>query len=175
MKKWKMLFTLATLLSTTLLFTDEIAYGQSAWISFGGQSKRAAKRSFLKGRLAAIKDLKKGQLGYRTYGMPDDSTSFFIRIMRNDYGINVDWVAGCLVKPWEVNAAAGYNSVMVPIIERKYSKGIWNEVNHRAEADSKAAFAPVKFLVPKLSPSLLTFPVPGFADDVPPPPQPKKN
>src|SRR5262245_860085 len=119
MKKWKMLFTLATLLSITLLFTGEIAYGQSARISFGGQSKRAAKRSFLKGRLAAIKDLKKGQLGYRTYGMIDTSTSFFIGFMQNDYGINVDWVAGCIVMPWEENAAAGYNSVMVPIIERK--------------------------------------------------------
>jgi hypothetical protein len=175
MKKWKMLFTLATLLSITLLFTDEIAYGQSAWITFGGQSKRAAKRSFLKGRLAAKKDLKKGQLGYKAYGMIDSETSYFIGIMQNNYGINVDWVAGCIVMPWEENAAAGYNSVMVPIIERKYGKGIWSEAGRRAVAASIAASVPVKLFVPELPPWLLTSPMPSFADDIPPPPQPKKN
>jgi len=95
--------------------------------------------------------------------------------MLNDYGINVDWIAGCIVMPLEENTAAGYNSVMVPIIERKYGKGIWSEVKRRARADSESASVPVKLLVPKISTSLLTFPVPSFADDIPPPPQPKKN
>ena len=161
-------------LTLSVLFLALTAPAQGTYVTFGGQSKQAAIKSFNKGKLAARRDLAKGKLKIKSFGFPDGYQYCYGQILTNDYGIELDWVAGCVVWPSLANEVSGYNSVMEPAIDRKFGKGTLGRVEKLAE--ECPSFQPISLDDLRTTPLLiLTFPLPSI--DLPPPlpPVPKKD
>lgn len=162
------------LIGGIILISGPTTFGQAAWISIGSQTKLAAKKSYEKGRFKAKRDLRRGKYVIKTYGMIDGSEYYYNRILLEEYGVEVDRVAGCIVMPSLMNEVAGYNSVMVAEIEKKYGKGVLDEAEKRAWEAYKIRQEPIKVIAPTIQPQKVMMPTPPI-DDLPPPPPPKRG
>jgi hypothetical protein len=90
--------------------------------------------AYRKGRAEANNDLAAGRLRYRTYGMPEvwNGPNLYTEHLRNDYGIELVTVAGCVVTEDLVNRTRGYNETTLPAIEARYGKGVLERVHKQA-------------------------------------------
>jgi hypothetical protein len=158
-----------------VLSSTQIASSQGTYVTIGGQSHRAAARSYNRGRIAARRDLARGRLRIEDFGYPDDYVHAYGDILEREYGIQLDWVAACVVRPSLVSEVAGYNSIMVPAIERRFGKGILSQIEKRAIA----GYEPVRplpydyFLEPAIPGSVLPVPTLPVVDLPAPPPPPR--
>jgi len=69
-----------------------------------------------------------------SFGYIDDYVDGYADILEREYGVELDWVAACVVNPRLVAEVSGYNSIMMPAIERKFGKGILSQIEKRAIA-----------------------------------------
>lgn len=157
-----------------MLISGPTTFGQAAWITIGGQTKLAAKKSYEKGRFKAKRDLRRGKYVIKTYGMIDGSEYYYDRILLEEYGVEVDRVAGCIVMPSLANEVAGYNSVMVAEVEKKYGKGVLGRAVKRAWEAYKIGQEPIKLITSTIQPPKMIMPT-RPNDDLPPPPPPKRG
>jgi len=163
------------LIGGIMLISVPTTFGQgAAWITIGGQTKIAAKRSYEKGRYKARRDLRRGKYIIKTYGMIDGSEYYYNRILQEEYGVEVDRVAGCIVMPSFANEVAGYNSIMVAEVEKKYGKGVLRGAMKRALEANKTSQEPIKPLTSTIQLPKMMIPIQPN-DDLPPPPPPKSG
>jgi len=96
-------------------------------------------REYRDGKREAEQDLANGYLSYRIYGMPEewDGPNLFAEHLRHDYDIELIRVAGCVVTTQLENRTAGYNDVMLPVIETLYGVGILERVEKQAVEEWK--------------------------------------
>ena len=95
--------------------------------------------AYRQGQVEARNDLTAGRLRYRTYGMPTkwDGPDLYSQHLRTDYNIELVTVAGCVVTEELRNRTRGYNEEVLPLIEARYGKGIFERVNQQAAEEWK--------------------------------------
>src|SRR5262245_33702836 len=164
------------LIGGIMLISGPTTFGQGAWITIGGQTKIAAKKSYEKGRFRAKRDLRRGKYIIKTYGLIDGSgfEYYYNRILHEEYGVEVDRVAGCIVMPSLANEVAGYNSIMVAEVEKKYGKGVLSGAVKRTLEANKISQEPIKPITPTIQLPKLMMPIQPN-DDLPTPPPPKSG
>ncbi len=159
-------------LTLCFLYSALTASGQGAHVTFGGQSKYAATKSYNKGKFAARQDLRKGRIKIKSFGYIEGYEYDYSQILKNEYKIELDWVAACVLGPSLVNEVSGYNSVMMPVIKRKFGKGVLEAAEKRAIQSNRGQQVPLEYF---LNPSLPNPTIPILAlpmVDLPPPPPP---
>lgn len=82
-----------------------------------------------RGREEARNDIRRGELVLRTYGYGAHATdSPYFRALRERFGVRIQPVGGCLVKPETIAATAGYNEVMRAEIRKRFGAKALEEV-----------------------------------------------
>jgi hypothetical protein len=165
-----------TALTLCILYLPLGAFAQGANVMVGGQSKQTARKSYNKGRVAAKRDLSKGITKIKSYGLMDGCEYGFGQILKSEYKVELDWVAGCVVSPRLANEVAGYNSVMIKAVEKKFGKGVLQAAEKRAiESDGGHGKVITEYVLNQ-PPTAPLIPLPFLpTDDLPPPPPPRKN
>jgi hypothetical protein len=87
-----------------------------------------------RGMIAAWVDGARGHNEVKTYGLPMGWDGEYARLLREKYGVEVNWVAGCVVTRDLVEYVDGYNSVATARIEAEYGKDIFAECTEEARA-----------------------------------------
>lgn len=87
-----------------------------------------------KGKALAKKDAAAGRKRILTYGLPAEWASVYVAYLQDNYGVEVEPIAGCSVTPGLVGVAAGYNQVMIDKLESDYGKDILAEARQVAES-----------------------------------------
>lgn len=98
----------------------------------------AATFSYYEGRADAKRDLASGILRLHAYGLPAWSAEEYDRIFLEEYGVEHEWVAGCVVTTRLVEHARGYNEVMSAAIEQRFGADIFDRVEARARTEERA-------------------------------------
>ena len=65
----------------------------------------------------------------------------YVRLLKERYGVKVNYIAGCIVTQDLAWSADGYNSVSVPRINAKFGKDIFAECQGEARRDLLARVA----------------------------------
>lgn len=81
-----------------------------------------AMREYLRGRHAAVEDIRKGCLRLKIWGLPAPSSSIFRDLLVERYGVNTCRTAGCVVDTTQEAGWIGYNTVMLREIDRRFGK-----------------------------------------------------
>jgi hypothetical protein len=91
-------------------------------------------QEYRNGKREADVDLAQGHLRYRIYGMGEtwDGPDLYVEHLRNDYGIELVRVAGCVVTEDLERLTQGYDDTMLAVIEARYGKGILQRVHEQA-------------------------------------------
>jgi hypothetical protein len=89
---------------------------------------------YLAGKREAETDLSRGHLGYRIYGLGEtrDGPDLYAEHLRNDYGIELVRVAGCVVTEELELQTKGYDDTMLAVIETRYGKNLLGRVRDQA-------------------------------------------
>jgi hypothetical protein len=86
------------------------------------------------GKREAETDLSGGHLRYRIYGLGEtwDGPDLYAEHLRNDYGIELVRVAGCVVTEELELQTKGYDDPMLAVIETRYGKNLLGRVHDQA-------------------------------------------
>jgi hypothetical protein len=95
--------------------------------------------SHQRGRADAELDLERGVLRLKGYGMPVWWIEEYDRILLEEYNVEREWVAGCVVTTELVEHANGYNDVMEAAIMSKFGDDFFDRVTKRAREAHDAA------------------------------------
>jgi hypothetical protein len=82
---------------------------------------RAREEAYEKGRQRAEKDIRKGVLAIRSYGLPVGPGREYADLLASRYGIQ-SGTRGCCVTSGEIEEAQGYNEIMRAEIATRFGK-----------------------------------------------------
>lgn len=85
------------------------------------------------GQREARADLAAGKLVLKSYGLPAPAFYEYRDILRHEYGIEIDRVAGCIVTPELEEEVRGYEEIMNAAIEARFGANFLEQVWARAE------------------------------------------
>lgn len=89
--------------------------------------------AYQRGRKEAQSDLANNLYKMQTYGGPNPTWyAKFIAILKNDYQIEMNSLAGCLVTKSLLAYVKGYNEISEPVIKRKHGNDIFARVEKQA-------------------------------------------
>lgn len=86
------------------------------------------------GEREARRDIRRGHLELRTFGLPATWTIDYERLLNDRLGVTLNPVAGCAVSEMVVDKTGAYNNLMTAEIERRFGKGILDRLEEEAEA-----------------------------------------
>ena len=87
----------------------------------------------LRGRLAAVMDIRSGQYQLLGYGLPRPSRPEYARCLRERYNIKFRAGAGCIVSESLVSYVDAYDSAMVESVNRRVGHDVFKECSEEAE------------------------------------------
>lgn len=87
----------------------------------------------LQGRREAQRDLQRGCLRVKTWGLPSPSRPIYIELAQQRFGIATCVTAGCVIDPVHEASWIGYNDVMQREIDRRYGKDALEKLYQEAE------------------------------------------
>ena len=99
----------------------------------GCSDQKAKWRS--EGRSEAEKDLAAGQLRLKIYGLPFPWDRKYREMAWERLGVELDFVAGCIVDDELVERVAGYNEPMQREIDRRHGPGAMDKLAEAARAE----------------------------------------
>jgi hypothetical protein len=93
-----------------------------------------ATSAYRAGKREAETDLSQGRLRYQIYGMTEvwEGPNLYAEHLRNDYGIELVRVAGCVVTNELIVHTQGYDDTMRAAIETRYGKDLLQRVHDQA-------------------------------------------
>jgi hypothetical protein len=98
-----------------------IAAGVSATVYWWGHDAREGARD-------AERDIAKGELRMKCYGLPARWSQQYHALMRERYGIEMETVGGCVVTENVASYTRAYNEVMEREIERRFGRHVFDDV-----------------------------------------------
>ncbi len=87
------------------------------------------------GKAEAQRDVAQGKLRLLGYGLPAPWASEFNRILKDRYGIEHVYVAGCVVTDEIIQHTNAYNAVSMEAAKRKFGNDIFEKAEREAEHD----------------------------------------
>lgn len=96
------------------------------------------------GYLHANADILFGKPKYLGIGLPVYPDSMFAQVLADEYGVQYERIAGCVVTGYEVDYARTYNAVVIGFLTKKYHRDIMENVDKRLSRlrrESRAAEA----------------------------------
>lgn len=81
----------------------------------------------IRGRLAAYRDIRRGQYEVLGYGLPIPWRPQYAQCLRERYNIRLHVVAGCVVSDSLVSYVNAYHSVVDHVVRRKYGRDVFRE------------------------------------------------
>ena len=88
----------------------------------------------IEGRADARKDLQEGKLVREVMGPPPAPwVETYQQFLKERYGIENRWVAGCMVSDRVVGHATSYNEIMEAEIDRRFGKGVLDKTADEAK------------------------------------------
>jgi hypothetical protein len=86
------------------------------------------------GAIAANIDTMFGHYKIKCCGTPAANFSIMGKLLRTNYGVERDRIAGCTVTVWQIGYSSGYNSVSKKRIQQKFKKDyLFEEVSYLAQ------------------------------------------
>ena len=94
---------------------------------------KAAEKAYLKeGEEAAKQDFKNGIYQIKVYGMiPPDK--YYYDYLKEKFNISRKGVAGCMITSKIIKNVAGYNKVMIDLLNKKFKRDIFLEARNYAK------------------------------------------
>jgi hypothetical protein len=86
-----------------------------------------------RGQLTALYDVARGQYKILGYGLPAPSRPLYVRILKENYGIEYHAVAGCMVSYSLKNFVRGYDQVSEAAANRKFGRDVIQESSDEAD------------------------------------------
>ena len=90
--------------------------------------------AYPRGMIAAWADGSREYDEVQVYGLPFPWDGEYARLLRERYGVKVNYVAGCVVTQDLVWYVDGYNSISEPRIRKRFGKDIFAECAADAQA-----------------------------------------
>jgi hypothetical protein len=87
----------------------------------------------LRGRLTAQRDVLHGKYRILTYGLATLDRGEYARLLQDRYGIEVHAIAGCIVRPSQVDYASGYNEVVKASLQQRLKRDVLAEMRSKNE------------------------------------------
>jgi hypothetical protein len=88
----------------------------------------------LSGYLAAHFDVSRGRYKILMHGLLASSTHEYRSLLKARYGVDADIVAGCVIVEPLRSYAEAYNAVMVPAVNCKFGRDVFEETLYAAAA-----------------------------------------
>ena len=106
------------------------------------------------GKREAEMDLSRGQLRYRIYGLGEtrDTHELYAEHLRNDYGIELVRVAGCVVTEELELQTKGYDDTMLAVIETRFGKNLLGRVTIKPLMNGNEPIHPTSSVIAPASP-----------------------
>lgn len=89
-------------------------------------------KAYSQGRQEALVDLQKNLVRIKTYGMGAGQGNRYEQILKEECGVTVIAVAGCVVTPDIKNNSRGYNDVVSEFLDKKFKKSVLKEAREKA-------------------------------------------
>ena len=96
--------------------------------------KTQEEAGYIQGKKDAEEELAAGKLALETMGLAPVSRNAVMDNLRENYGIELRAVAGCIVSPTITGHARGFNEVMTVQIEKRHGAGVMEKVENEAIA-----------------------------------------
>jgi len=93
------------------------------WISQGGDGTRDAEDALRRGRHSLL-----------VYGLLDDDATDYQAVLREDYGVTTNVIAGCVVDDDLLRYANAYNAVMRRDLQQRFGADIFKVAEAKAAA-----------------------------------------
>jgi hypothetical protein len=91
-----------------------------------------------RGRMAAQTDLQRGHYVVLAYGLPPFGAPEYVRILKENYGIELRWVDYCTVSPTLRAYADSYDKVSGAAAKRKFGDNVFEKSWKLAQSRSEA-------------------------------------
>ena len=92
----------------------------------------------MRGRIEAERDIRRGDLCLKTWGLRPPSPSPYEKLLRDRLGVETRVVAGCVVSDQQLASWAGYNQAMLSEISRRHGADAVDRVYQEAQAREAA-------------------------------------
>jgi hypothetical protein len=83
--------------------------------------------SMLRGRIAANIDVAHGRYKELAYGLPIREIDEYTQLLKNRYGIDVQFVAFCTPTRSEIDFADAYDQISMEAAKRKFGRDVFKE------------------------------------------------
>ena len=87
----------------------------------------------MRGSSEARADLASDHLELRCYGLRADDDGVYGRLLQDRLGVSLQVVGGCLVSQELIDETKAYNRIMTDEIERRFGKGILDDLAEEAQ------------------------------------------
>lgn len=133
------LVTVALAVAAAATWRGNVRAVRDAWIAtssygtFGVVEHVRAVPAYLQGRREAQRDLRRGCLRLKTWGLPAPWRSIYIELADKRLGVTTCVTAGCVIDPISEASWVGYNEVMQREIDRRYGKDALEKLSQQAD------------------------------------------
>lgn len=92
---------------------------------------------YKRGKQEAHRDLKAGKMMVKTFGLPQPWIGTYRDILRSQYGVEDEAIAGCIVDDGILDYSRGYNEVSKAFIQKNYKMDIFEKAAEEARLSHK--------------------------------------